>query len=341
MRVMNTLYVDDHDVRIGVRRGAIEIRRARALCARFPMATIEQLVLTGRAQITSEALARCSRDGVRVASLHRSGRVRFVVGAATSGNVLLRVAQVRAFDDQLGSAELARSFVAGKLQNQMRLVSRWRSRAAGHVAHHLDEQREVIAERLGQLGDERDGDRIRGLEGDATRRYFKALGAHLDRAGSPYPFVSRTRRPPRDPANALLSYLYGLLVVEVTGAADAVGLDPQIGFLHRLRPGRPSLALDLVEELRPAFAERFAVTLLARHQLGDHHFSDVPGGACHLSDDGRKFVLARWEEFRSQTVEHPLLRAAVPRSTVATIQATLLARTLRGDLPTYPPYVAG
>ena len=339
MRILNTLYVDDHAVRLTVRRESIEIRKGRSLAARFPMATLDQVILTGRAEVTTETLGRCTRQGIRVASLHRSGRVRFTVGGADSGNVLLRVLQLRAADDRLQSDELARSFVAGKLQNHARLIRRWAWDATGVTRVQLDEQRAIVEERLGQLPGARDGDHIRGLEGDATRRYFKALGIHLEAHHSRYPFTQRTRQPPRDQVNALFSYLYGLLTVELVGAATAVGLDPQIGYLHGLRPGRPSLALDLIEEFRPGIAERFAVGLLTRQQLNDGDFDLLPGGACYLSDTGRAKLLRLWERYRNEEVVHPLLRAQVPRAALPTIQATLLARHLRGDLPTYAPYI--
>lgn len=203
----------------------------------------------------------------------------------------------------------------------------------------LQAEREAVGERIAGLGGTADGDVLRGLEGDGTRRYLKCLGAHLgDRAGVG-PFLLRTRRPPRDPVNALLSFLYGIIQGEVEGALDAIGLDPQIGYLHGLRPGRASLALDLVEELRPAIADRLAVGLLTRRQLRPSHFTRSAGGATYLSDEGRLIVLTAVEGHRDEELQHRLLNRYVPVWTLPTVQATLLARNLRGDLPAYPPFV--
>jgi CRISP-associated protein Cas1 len=339
VRLLNTLYVSDHDVRLSARHQSLEVRRHRQLIGRYPLNGLDAVILTGRAEVTSEALGRCVRHGVRVASVYRSGRLRFTVGGPTSGNVLLRVAQHRAAENEDHLIRLATVLVAGKLQNQRRLVQRWMWDAEPSTRLFLGEQRDLIDERLTGLVSRTDltPDRIRGFEGDATRRYFKALGAHIA-ASSGFVFTERNRRPPRDPVNALISYLYGLTTTELVGALDAVGLDPQVGFLHGLRPGRPSLALDLLEEFRPCL-DRLAVGLLTRRRLGQEHFELLPGGASQLNDNGHRLVTEAYEEYRSEAVTHRLLRQEVPRAMLATIQATLLARHLRGDLTAYPPYV--
>ncbi len=341
MRILNTVYVSDHRARVTVSYDVIEVRRGRTLAARFPMHGIEALVLTGHADMTNEALARCVRRGIRVASLSGSGAVRFMVGGATKGNVLLRVAQLRAADDPGRTLGLGRMFVAGKLQNQRRMIQRWSWDAPQSTRRFFDEQRAVVEERLGALGTKTNGDAVRGIEGDASRRYFKALGGHLERVAPAFPFVQRSRRPPLDPFNALISYLYGLLTIEAVGALDAAGLDPQVGYLHRLRPGRPSLALDLIEEFRASVADRFAVGAIARRMITIDHFVVLPGGAYALTDEGRRTVVRLYDAWRSEETTHLLLRQSVPRSTLVTTQATLLARHLRGDLPAYPPYVIG
>ncbi len=339
MRLLKTLYIDQHDVSVTVRDRSVVVRRDGALVNRFPMAELEAVVLTGGAAVTTEALARCVREGVRVCSVSRGGSVRFTVGGPVRGNVLLRVEQLRAFDNRARANELCKMFVAGKLQNYRRLLQRWSWDAYDVTRKHLDRQREGIEGCVSRLRDAPDGDTIRGIEGDATRRYFKGLGAHLAQNAPAMRFTERTRRPPRDPVNALLGYLYGLLVGSIAGALDAVGLDPQVGYLHGLRPGRPSLALDLVEEFRPALADRFAVSLLTLGQLGPEHFQEAAGGAWYLTDDGRRALLARWEAFRSVEVTHPVLDRPVPRGSLPLVQATILARHLRGDIESYAPYV--
>jgi len=339
MRLLNTLYVDDHRARVSVRSKSLEVRVGRELRGRFPMAELESVVLTGAGEITSEALDRCTRAGIRVSALRRNGRLRFTVGGPTKGNVLLRVAQYRLAADESSAAELARDFAAGKLQNCRRLLRRWSWDASGITRELIVEQAEGIENNLSRLGGARDGDTIRGVEGDAARRYFKGLGAHLEQATDGFVFLQRTRRPPRDQVNALMSFLYGLVLGEVTGALETVGLDPQVGYLHGLRPGRPSLALDLVEEFRPALADRFAVSLLTRRQLRLEHFSAAAGGAWYLSDEGRQALFPLYETYRSEEVHHDVLARSVPRASLPMVQATILARRIRGDLPAYVPYL--
>jgi CRISP-associated protein Cas1 len=339
MRILNTLYVDEHQARVTVRDRSVEVRVDGKLRGRFPMAELESVVLTGSSSVTTETLARCTRQGVSVVAVSRGGGVRFMVSGPTKGNVLLRVAQCRAHDDPVESVLLAKDFVAGKLQNYRRLLQRWAWDAEGLSRELIEQQRDALGDSVERLRNSTDGDAVRGVEGEGTRRYFKGLGVHLEQSARPFLFLQRTRRPPRDPVNALLGYLYGLLVAQMVGALDAVGLDPQIGFLHGLRPGRPSLALDLVEEFRPSLADRFAVSLLTRSQLRPEHFTEAAGGAWYLGDSGRRIVLARWEEYRTEEVPHLLLKRELARSALPLVQATILARRLRGDISTYVPYL--
>jgi CRISPR-associated protein Cas1 len=234
---------------------------------------------------------------------------------------------------------LARSFIAGKLQNALRAVRQWTWDAPDLQRGMLQRRAQHIADRLGGVDRCRDADHLRGLEGEAARQYFAAMGAVL-RANA-VPFDGRSRRPPRDVGNATLSFVYGLVTAEVAGALEAVGLDPQIGYLHEQRPGRPALALDVVEELRTGHADRFAVRCLTRRQVTVDDFESRPGGAVHLTDDGRKKLLVAYERFRDEEVNHGVFDRPVARWALPHAQAILLARHLRGDLPVYPPFVAG
>lgn len=339
MRVLNTLYVTSHRARISTRKGSLLINEPDGEQARVPMEALESVVLLGNAEVTSPAMAACTKRGIRLTSLTRSGRIRYRVVGASSGNVTLRISQLEASTHDPASDMIARSVVAGKLQNSRTMISRWLWDADTWQRNHLEQRRQQVTDSLQRLAGASTGDRIRGIEGDAARSYFRALSLALH--STPFPFSARVRRPPRDPVNALLSFTYSLVTGEAAGALEAVGLDPQIGFLHRVRTGRPSLALDLVEELRPAHADRFCVRMLRRRELDpETHFTLTPGGACHLTDDGRKQVLQRYEQFRDEEVNHRLLGRSVPRWSLPQIQATLLARHLRGDLPEYPPYLA-
>ncbi len=335
--ILNTLYVTEHRAMVGVDHQALMVTVRRVPVGRFPLDGLDAVLLIGKANITTDAIERCARRGVRIASLKQNGAVRFLIEPPGTGNVLLRVAQHRCADNA-DKFDLARTFVAGKLQNYRRLIGYWARANSGADRRFLDEQRDIVNERLRRLATAATGDQIRGVEGDATRRYFKAVGRHLEAKNSPLRFERRDRRPPRDPFNALLGFLYGLVLTDAVGALQAVGLDHQIGFLHEPRPGRSSLALDLIEELRP-LVDRFAVSITTRRQITPDDFVTRAGGACYLSETGRRTLIGLWDEHRRDEERHLLLGRAVPRTHLATVQATLLARHLRGDIPHYPPFV--
>lgn len=339
MQLLNTLYVTEDAARVAVSGDALEVRNDNQLVGRFPLHGLEAVTLVGHASMTTEAIARCVEHRVRVAVLSNGGKVRFVASGGTSGNIHLRLAQYQRASDDARSLALAKLFIAAKLQNQRRAVQRWAWDADPATRRFLGEQLFVIDERLRAVPGSTSGDHVRGLEGDAARRYFKALGAHLYRVAPDFPLVRRSRRPPNDPANCLLSFLYALTLTEIVGALEATGLDPQLGFLHGARPGRPSLALDLLEELRPSVCDRLAVALLARKQLRLEHFESVGDRAWFLNDAGRRTVFKTLYEYRREQVLHPVLNRDIPRGLLPGVQATLLARHLRGDLPTYAPFV--
>lgn len=338
MRVLTTLYVTEHRAKVGLHKGNLLVSRPDGK-VRVPIETVSAVLLLGGGQVSAQALERCVYRGIRVASLSRHGRLRFAVGGPVTGNVLLRVAQVRAADRPDVVLEIARNVVAGKLRNCRHMVTRWGWDARLPERHVFERTAGAIDERIGSLLSAPDGDTVRGLEGDGTRRYFKCLRVHLESSGVDLQFVSRNRRPPRDEVNALLSFLYGLVLAEVVGACEAAGLDPQVGFLHGLRPGRPSLGLDLLEEFRPAIADRLAVGMVTRRMIRPEHFERTAGRACYLTEVGRRLVLDAYESFKEAASEHRLLGRPVPRWALPSLQATLMARYLRGDLPAYPPFV--
>jgi CRISPR-associated protein Cas1 len=340
MRVLNTVYVTEHGARVGYRRGSITVSsRGERSGKRVPINGVDGVVLTGRAQPSAELLSECSRRRIRLAAVGRTGRLRFVVGGPQEGNVHLRLAQQRFTQDPSAVAAFARTFVAGKLQNCRRLLLRWSRESPDDRVRLFERHRYALEERLRSLPGTGDGDKIRGIEGDGTRRYFRGLALHMGHRSPDFAFYGRTRRPPRDPLNAALSYTYGLLLVEVAGALEAVGLDPQIGYLHGVRSGRSSLALDVLEEFRPALGDRFVVRSINRGQLRSEHFTMAPGGSCYLDDEGRKTLIDHYEAFKSEEIRHPLLDQVMPRAQLVHVQATLLARAIRGDLATYPPYI--
>lgn len=336
MRYLNTLYVRNHRAKIRHRRGSLLLASPDGN-QRVPLEAIDGVVLLGGGQITTQALEACVRRGVRVAALRQGGSIRFVVGPATGGNVHLRTALYRTISNEAHSLELSKSIVAAKLQTSRKVVDRWaRDETDPLAADQLKSRAEDLLIRVARVAEARTPNHVRGVEGDAARVYFGAVRQALARCK--FRFAGRNRRPPRDPVNALLGFCYGLMITEFIGALEAVGLDYQMGFFHRPRSGRPSLALDLCEELRPV-TDRFIVSLLRRNQLGPQSFVNTPGGGVYLSDQGRVSLIGQWERHKDSEFIHTVLGRRVGRWALPSIQATLLARHLRGDLPAYPPYV--
>ncbi len=336
MRYLNTLYVREHRARVQHRRGSLTVSSPEG-SRRVPLEALDAVVVLGGAQVTMQALDACVRRGVRVAVLRRSGAVRFLINGASNGNVHLRTALFETVRDDSRSLELSRAIVAAKLQNSRKVVGRWSRDEKDTVgSKRLADRSEQIRQRIERLRGAATGDHLRGIEGDAARIYFRAMAQAVERAG--LGFSARTRRPPRDPVNAMLSFCYGLVVTECTGALESVGLDYQMGFFHRPRSGRPSLALDLAEELR-ALTDRFVVSTVRRRQIGQASFDYTPGGGVYLGDDARTALIKAWEDHKETEIPHRILGRPVGRWAIPSIQATLLARHLRGDLRHYPPFV--
>ena len=336
MRYLSTLYVRNHRARIQHRQGSLTVSSPEG-SQRVPLEAIDAVVVLGGAQVSMQALDACVRRGVRVAALNRGGAIRFLVNGATNGNVHLRKALFEAVIDDGRSIDLSKAIVAAKLQNSRRVVGRWsRDEKDAAVSKRLAERSEQIRQRIARLVDAVTGDQVRGIEGDAARIHFRALEQVV--ATAELGFSSRTRRPPRDPVNAMLSFCYALLVTECTGALESVGLDYQMGFFHRPRAGRPSLALDLAEELR-ALTDRFVVSLVRRRQIAPASFDRTPGGGVYLSDEARTALIKAWEDHKETEHPHRILGRPVGRWAIPSVQATLLARHLRGDLAAYPPFV--
>ena len=335
MRYLNTLYITRYRAKINYRRGSLIVVDPEGK-RRIPLEELESVVLFA-GQITTDAIAECVRRHIRVVALTRGGRIRFIVGGPTTGNVHLRISQYSTSTSVNRKLALCRVLVAAKLRSTTHVLSRWsRDHPDLAIATDLSQRARQITQCIERLSVAPTPDHVRGIEGDAARLHFGGISRILARGL--LRFSTRTRRPPRDPVNAALSFCYSLVVTEGSGACDAVGLDPQIGFLHVPRSGRPSLALDLAEELRP-IVDRFVVGIVRRRQLSISDFTTTPGGAVYLNDKGRRRLLRYWEEHKNVEYHHPILRREVGRWALPTVQATLMARYLRGDLTDYPPFL--
>lgn len=337
-KLLNTLYVQTQGIYLRQEGETVVAEKDGQVLMRLPIHTLSGLVTFGNVMCSPFLLHLCAERGVAVSFLSEHGRFLARVTGPVSGNVLLRVAQVRAHDAPARKGDIARSCVAGKIANDRNLILR-RMRDHGDTPA-LRTAAAALADVLLRLRDSPpDAARIRGLEGEAAAAYFAAFNDLLLANREAFAIASRNRRPPTDPMNALLSFLYTLLAHDCRGALEGVGLDPQVGFLHELRSGRPSLALDLMEEFRAPVADRLALTLVNRQQLAPKDFKTTESGAVQLSESARKDVLLAWQQRKLETVTHPFLDEKVPVGLLPHLQALLLARHLRGDLDAYPPWM--
>lgn len=336
--LLNTLYAQTPGTSLHLDGDAVRIYHPEQEGRRLlPLLRIDHIVLFGGVTITDDLLLRCADDGRSVTWLTGMGRFRARIVGRTVGNPLLRQAQHRAADAPRLRHAIAVASVAGKIHNSRQVLLRAARDTSGHRQSALRATAELQAGRLALLADAKTLDEVLGVEGLAAREYFAAL-AYLVPMAREWNAVGRNRRPATDPVNALLSFLYGMLRVAVHGALEQVGLDPYIGFLHGVRPGKPALALDLMEEFRPLLADRLAFTMLNRRELTLDDFEKLPTGAYRLTEVARKTVLNAWQRSRQRTWPHALLRRDVPGALLPLVQARLLARHLRGDLEAYQPW---
>lgn len=338
--LLNTLYVMTPGACVRADHETLRVENEGRTLLQTPTHHLSAVVLFGRVSITGEAMRRCAVEGRAVTWLDQAGRFQARLVGPTSGNVLLRKAQYDAHASPLRTLEIARRVVAGKIRNcRNTLLRAARETRADETAAALRQAAEELAARLVSLLEAENLDMIRGVEGQAAAGYFEAFPRMISVPTEEFAFRVRSRRPPRDRTNALLSFLYSLLTTDCTAALEGVGLDPQFGYLHVLRPGRPALALDLVEEFRSCLADRLVLTLINRRQVRPEHFEERDGGSTILTSEGRKLVLSAYQKRKQEEVTHPLLKDPVPLGLVTHLQARLLARHLRGELDVYPPYL--
>ncbi len=342
-RHLNTLYVSTENAWLRKDGENVVVRIEGVERGRAPLHLLGGIVCFGAVGVSPALMGHCAELGVRISFMGRNGRFLARVEGPVSGNVVLRRAQYRTADDSEASMALMRNLVAGKISNQRTVLRR---ALRDHAARMTDEARGSLEETGRRLKDvirrivrPDSADALRGLEGEAARLYYGAFGDLVRREDAVFAFPRRSRRPPLDPMNALLSFLYALLANDCRSALETTGLDPAVGFLHRERPGRPSLALDLMEELRPVVADRVALSLVNRRQVGAADFDTAVSGAVSLSDEARKTVLSTYQERKRTELIHPFLKDKTTLGLTPFIQATLLARRLRGDLDGYPPFV--
>jgi CRISPR-associated protein Cas1 len=294
----------------------------------------------GAITLSPPALDLCWEHGVAVNFLTEHGHLQARLTGVADTSVLLRRAQFRAADDPSKCAAIARQIVAGKIQNsRSSLMRAARENDNDAERARLQEVTDALGRQMSYLEGQTDLDKVRGAEGMASQLYFSVFSLALKQQRNDFAFSTRSRRPPRDRINCLLSFIYALVRHDCIAALTSAGLDPFVGFLHVDRPNRPSLALDLMEELRPWLADRLAITLINRQQLSPDHFDVRDGGAVEFTDTGRKRVITAYQERKIEVLRHPLLEQNMRVAQLPFVQARILARHLRGDLSDYVPLV--
>lgn len=342
-RHLNTIYVTSEDAWLRKDGANVVVEVDGNERGRAPIHMIGGVVCFGHMGASPALMAACAEAGVSLSFLTPHGKFLARVEGPRTGNVLLRRTQYRIADDPGRAVPIVRGIVTAKAANQRTVLRRAlrdhgeRMREATSSALEAAEQR--LAQTARRAAAAEDVATLRGMEGEAASLYFGAFDAMIQNGRTDFSFKGRSRRPPLDRVNALLSFLYAMLGHDCRSALEGVGFDPQVGFLHADRPGRASLALDLMEEMRPVLADRLALTLINRGQLKAGDFTVDDGGAYSLTDDGRKTVLVAWQERKKRELRHPFLNETMPMGLVPHIQALLLSRHLRGDLDGYPAFI--
>jgi CRISPR-associated protein Cas1 len=339
-QILNTLYVMTPHSYLHLENDTLRVDVEHEKRLQVPLHHLGSVVCLGNIMVSPALMHRCADDGISLVLLDGNGRFKARLEGAVSGNILLRQAQHRQTPEfALG---LARAVIAGKLRNARQVLLRGAREAADEVdGQALTAAAEALARSVRNLPHAPDLDTVRGIEGDAARNYFSALPALVRRdMREHFSMDGRTRRPPRDRFNALLSFLYSMLMNDCRSALEAVGLDPQLGFLHAVRPGRAALALDLMEEFRAILADRLALTLINRGQISPKDFDLREGGAVSLQGDARKAVVVAYQERKQEELSHPLLETKTPLGLLPLLQARFMARAIRGEMESYVPFLA-
>jgi CRISPR-associated protein Cas1 len=337
---LNTLFVTTEGAYLRKDGQAVAVRVEKETRLRVPLHNLDGIVCFGRVGCSPQLMEACGQAGITISLLSPYGGFRAAVVGFTPGNVLLRRAQYRKSDEESACRAIAANMVAAKIANCRAVLLR----AARES--NVDDERlrlEVVSSRLAQMIEEARRtptlERLRGIEGDAAGDYFSVFTRLIHAPEEEFRFVGRSRRPPLDRINALLSFLYSMLAHDARSACEATGLDAAVGFLHRDRPGRPGLALDLMEEFRPFLVDRLVLSLINRRQVAASGFQITASGAVMMDDKTRRSVLTAYQKRKQDSITHPFLGENVSVGLMIHLQARLLARHIRGDLDAYPPFL--
>lgn len=338
--LLNTLYVMTENAWLSLDGENVVIQADDRELGRFPLHGLEGIVSFSYRGASPALMGACAERGIDLSFFRPSGRFLARVSGGVQGNVLLRKKQYRVSEDREAALEIGKNILIGKLYNGRWVLERaTRDHALSVNTDRLKDASGTLKAALSRIGTVDSADSLRGVEGDAAAAYFGVFNELILSGDEAFVFHGRSRRPPLDCVNALLSFAYALLANTCSAALESVGLDPYVGFVHTDRPGRASLALDLMEELRPALADRFVLSCINTRVVNAQMFDKEDGGAVRLNEAGRKAFLKAWQERKKETLTHPFLKEKLPWGLVPFVQALLLARYLRGDLDAYPPFL--
>lgn len=339
-KLLNVLYVTSPEAYLGKDGETVLVLIDNAVKARLPIHNLEGIVCFGYTGASPALMHLCAERGVALSFLTESGKFLARVSGPVNGNVLLRRRQYRLADSAEAGLEVAQNFILGKIFNCRCVLQRFlRDHENQGDSRAMQESVQGLTDQLSKVAASGHLEMLRGVEGEGARIYYGVFDHLILESKTIFHFAGRSRRPPLDPVNALLSFLYTLLAHDCTAALETVGLDPQVGFLHRERPGRPSLALDLMEELRPYLVDRLILGLINNRQLEPSGFVVKESGGVLMTEEARKALIAAWQKRKQEEVRHPFLGEKIAVGLIPYAQALLLARHLRGDLEAYPPFL--
>lgn len=339
-KLLNILYVTTPDAYLAKDGENVVISVGGEKKMQLPIHTLEGIVCFGYCGASPALMHFCAQSGVGLAFHDPHGKFMARVQGPVQGNVLLRKCQYTTANDDLSALTIARNIISAKVVNSRAVLQRAAREHANHeIAQELKNVADKLKRALFDIQKTMDLASLRGVEGDCAKMYFSVFNHMILQQKETFVFAGRNKRPPTDRVNALLSFLYTMLAHDVQSALESVGLDPYVGFLHQLRPGRPALALDIMEEFRATLADRVALSLINKRQLGANSFVVKENGTVLLDKDQKRTVLEAWFNRKKDVVEHPFLKEKVEVGLLPYVQALLLARYLRGDLDAYPPFI--
>ncbi len=339
-KLLNTLYVMTETAYLSLEGQNVVVQADDNVLARIPLHGLESVISFSYKGASPAVMGACAQNNIDLCFLKPNGRFLARVVGRIQGNVLLRKAQFKAAEENNTALGICKNMILGKVYNSRWVLERaTRDHTLSVDSERLKKASMRLKDSIGRIQEASSIDTVRGIEGDAAAEYFGVFNELILRGEEAFVFHGRTKRPPEDRINAMLSFAYSLLAGNCTSALETVGLDAYVGFLHTIRPGRASLALDLMEELRPVIADRFVITCVNNRIITEDMFEISDNGAVMMNDTGRKLFLQAWQQRKKESIKHPYLQEKVPWGLVPYLQALLLARFLRGDLDAYPPFL--